>query len=244
MRACVLRQQGPPYGHAYGHQNQQQQGPPYGHAYGHQNHQQAPPAYAAASGPNPSYSATAPTAGSAGTGAQYGGVQEFQKGMMNACFTQPLTCALSCIFPCFKARSHRLTMLDNDITRYKCFNDRFSRCTHCCDDCVKGNESCCLWLEACCCHECAIYTNRSMIMQRFNVRDSACDSCIQIFLCFCQLFRCVLACLGYRSQELDTFVDCLYCAVYACMNSQHEAEIEYRLGVTTKEPDYASHMRR
>jgi len=72
----------------------------------------------------------------------------------------------------------------------------------------------------------------------------ACDACIQIFLCFCQILNCVLRCSGNGSDELETFVDGLYCAVYACMNSQHEAEIEHRLGVTTKEPDVMGRMGR
>ena len=166
--------------------------------------------------------------------------------MINACFYKPMSFAVTCVCPCFYARSHRITLLDGDMSRYKCCNDRYAMCTRHCDGCVEGNEACCLWCESIFCSECAHYTNRSMIMERFGVRDSACDACIQIFVCFCQIFSCVLRCTGNGSDELDTLVDILYCMVYGCMAAQHAYELDYQLGEGAggKQPDVMGRMSR
>jgi len=160
----------------------------------------------------------------------------FMVDLLSAPCAEPLTCCCSMPFPCVAAHDHRLRLLDHDVSRYKCCNDRYSRCTSCLDDCTRGNEECCLWLEAICCHECAIYTNRAMIQERFGVRDSDCDQCLQGCVVFCQFLECLLRCAGHEDPNLRQLVDLIVCAMYSCMNAQHEHELNGRLGPSKAPP--------
>ena len=165
----------------------------------------------------------------------YGGGQmfnEFQVDLCNSPCEEPVVCGCSMIFPCFPARNQRVRLLDGDLSRYECCNGRYARCTSCLDSCVQGNEDVCLWLETCCCTSFSIYTNRAMIQERFNVRDSQCDQIIQGCLIFCTLLECLARCAGHRDPNFREMVDCMYTSVFACLNAQHEHELDYQLGAT------------
>ncbi|KAL6126205.1 hypothetical protein ACLB2K_074256 [Fragaria x ananassa] len=111
--------------------------------------------------------------------------------------------------------------------------------------------TCCLCCEVFCCFGPSVSSTRYIIQDEFNIKTTGCDNCIigcmvclQQVACICNILACLTG-----SGEINDIAECLsciaesvYCSVCACMQTQHNIELNKRDGKfdTTPQPVMAA----
>lgn len=161
----------------------------------------------------------------------------FKTDMMNAPCADPLCCLASCFCPCPAAFVNRKRALEGDMTKYTCCQGYYDGVC-CCSPGECGEQSApnlCLCLEVTCCHSCAVYSTRSLVMDQKNLQSDPMDRRIVRFNNFCQGLACLcwIAALISGSRDVRDCARCAslaadltYCTVQACMSTQVYYELQ------------------
>jgi len=155
--------------------------------------------------------------------------REWKVGMCGAPCESPGKFMFYCVCPCLGVVNHREVLIGNG--PYYCCNRHFPVC---ClkDECPRS----CVWCEACCCLNIAIGVNRHILQDRYAIRNTPCDECILWCTCLTSWCLCIMRCCGYDvPPEVQNCVDCLYCTVQGCMQTQQAIEME-AVGCTLAPP--------
>jgi hypothetical protein len=169
---------------------------------------------------------------------------QFKKGMFCSCTKACGSFLCNLVCPCYNARSHRLALI-GDIENYTCCAGVFGPgCTpkldKCC--CVKKCPGFCLCCEVVCCTGISVGGNRSLLQNRFMIKNSCCDNFLICLGAFAGCCICVMRCLGCDvGEEAKSCVDLLTCCVLSCMITQQEVEHRTR-GVIRGAPPIPSTM--
>lgn len=146
-----------------------------------------------------------------------------------ACFSEPFTFCCSWCFPWCVVRSQRLTLLENDLSRYECWGGLWPCCRERCNSCTEGHGGLCLWCEVLCCMPCAVHGNRHLLQSRFSIRNSCLDNTLLWAMCICQVLEFCARCFGFGDPRCSCMLDFCYCWLLGCMNAQQAKEIHVRL---------------
>ena len=112
----------------------------------------------------------------------------------------------------------------------------------------------CLATEACCCFANSVLVSRFLIQDELAVQNTKTDNCVIATMVFLQQLACVCsivaACtdnpgIDAASDVINVLADLTYCAVCACLQTQHRVELDVRDGVRAPlNPDGAAARRR
>jgi len=95
--------------------------------------------------------------------------------------------------------------------------------------CCCFDSSCpraCLVCEVCLCLSCAVSGNRFLIQQTYGKENTPCDNCILWCTCFMSWAICCAQLVGISvDPSIQNLVDCIYCTVLGCMQTQHAIEM-------------------
>ncbi|KAL0584334.1 hypothetical protein ABG067_005835 [Albugo candida] len=163
---------------------------------------------------------------------------EFMVGMMSAPCTSPCCCLASCFCPCCAQYIIRRKALDNDMSKYVCFQGYLDGVIPCLRSGQCGERSCphcCLCLESWLCNGCAVSATRMLVMDRYNLRPDKwdnriirCNNCIQLLSCVCSCLAICISELGNCADLLNCFAQCTYMTTQGCMTAQVNVELKRR----------------
>jgi len=148
----------------------------------------------------------------------------FHSDLFLTCFTHPIYWCCACICPCCFACKQRYDILDGDITDYKCCGGAYGNCSC-------GGEMCppvCLCLETWFCCWCAIFGNRWLIQNMYQIHNTAFETCIFWTACICSWVMCIISIIFGIPRDVELLCDVIYCAFSACIQSQNQAELDYQ----------------
>lgn len=171
-------------------------------------------------------------------------VYEARKGLPNLWHSElirtpvddPVYCCYSMLCPCAASYGLRGRVLYNDWSRYQCCGGGMP-CSGSC-----GEESCpqlCAILEVTLCFTLSVSATRFMLQDALQIQNTKCDNCIIASMFFAQYLNCIcwlvamftnVPFLDDAAIVTDRVADISYCAVCACLQTQHKLELDKRDG--------------
>lgn len=153
----------------------------------------------------------------------FDGAEPWQTDLCCAWTQSPLSVLFGWLFPCVVVNLQRRDLMDNEVRRYICcagiFGEHFT--THFCP--TRRCEGICLFLESVYCLPCAVFANRWMVRQYYNLQRTCFDSSVQGVTCCCAV---VGAATGFSVISLA--FSGLYCLAVGCVLGQNAAELAVR----------------
>jgi len=139
--------------------------------------------------------------------------REWKVGLCDAPCLKPCDFCFYCLCPPCGAYHQRSVLIGDG--PYKCF---LGHCGCCSCECPKIPCLCC---EVCCCPHLAIIANRAYIQETKAIKNSCCDDIIVCCACCCRF-------CGDDDGNKDhhNCLDCGYCCVFGCMQTQQAAELD------------------
>ncbi|XP_004308355.1 PREDICTED: proline-rich protein 2-like [Fragaria vesca subsp. vesca] len=172
----------------------------------------------------------------------------WHKDLMSTMTADPGYCCFACCCPYCASFKLRKRALYDDMSRYRCCGG-YMPCSGRCGE--RHCPTCCLCCEVFCCFGPSVSSTRYIIQDEFNIKTTGCDNCIigcmvclQQVACICNILACLTG-----SGEINDIAECLsciaesvYCSVCACMQTQHNIELNKRDGKfeTTPHPVMAA----
>merc|ERR1711920_132394 len=160
--------------------------------------------------------------------------QTWSTGMLTAPCSKTCCCLTAFILPCCVSYHARRRTIYNDMSRYICCGG-YCPCSGKC-----GEKSCpqlCLCLETVFCFAQSVMSTRFMIQDEMQLENTSCDNCLMGTVVVLQQIACILqivACFvgSGELQDAANIVSCIadlvYCSVCACMQAQHEHQLDQR----------------
>mmetsp|Transcript_15132 Transcript_15132/g.22670 ORF Transcript_15132/g.22670 Transcript_15132/m.22670 type:complete len:175 (+) Transcript_15132:32-556(+) len=137
----------------------------------------------------------------------------------------PCQWCVSCMFPCCMAYHQRNLLLDGDLTQYSCCQGVYGcKCT-----CWRTCPQLGLCLEVSLCTWCSVAANRIMIQDRWRIQNTKCENAILCMACICSWVICISSFFVNIPLEAECAIECIYCSLLGCLNTQQEIELKYRL---------------
>mmetsp|Transcript_39063 Transcript_39063/g.28883 ORF Transcript_39063/g.28883 Transcript_39063/m.28883 type:complete len:226 (+) Transcript_39063:53-730(+) len=174
----------------------------------------------------------------------FGGPNRFQTNMLNA------PCAGGCGTCCWCMGQFipitggctqyllRRKVLNYDMTKYSCFQGKFSFCCGAVEADACGERNCpdfCAFLEGCCCNCLAVSASRIYVMEKYDLQSDPCDyrlirinNFLQMLSCLCDILALFNGNFRQIARIVDHIADLFYHTISGCMTAQTSFEVDYQ----------------